>query len=161
MTAEAAIRRQRPLEIHAAVAVQSFEIRSVQRFFEKIEGELIVVRRSHGKTAAIDRDAIADPDLLRDARRDDLKFRALRLRLERHDASHFFNQAGKHKSERSKQLNISRPRRRQFARPRVGLTTASECAGMRRGFSSNFFRQARESLLEQKLRAGRIRGLES
>jgi hypothetical protein len=96
MAAETSIGREGALEIDAAFLAQGLQVCAVESLREKIEGKLFGATGRNGQAAAIDRNAVADSDLLRETRRHDLKARALISRVDSADAADFFNQTGKH-----------------------------------------------------------------
>ena len=70
MAAETPVGREGALEIDAAFPAQGLQVCAVKSLFEQIEVKLFAVMGRDRQAAAIDRDAVADCDFLRDTRRE-------------------------------------------------------------------------------------------
>src|ERR1700731_82570 len=82
---------ERALEIYRTVAAQLFQIGAIERFFEKIERNLLAATRAHGQTTTIYRDAVADRSLRRELRCGQLQLSAAIAHANPKHAAYFFN----------------------------------------------------------------------
>ena len=98
MSAQTPIRGQGALQIYPIVAPQFFQVRAIDCFLEKIEGETIAAPRSQCEAAAIHGYAVTASRLFRDTRRGNLQLaKAFGIaRAHRNNLTDFFDQAGEH-----------------------------------------------------------------
>jgi hypothetical protein len=82
---------KRSLEIYRTIASQLFQIGSVESFFEKIEGQLLVAVSADGQTTTIHRYAVADRSLRRELWRGQLQLSAAVTHANPKHAADFFN----------------------------------------------------------------------
>jgi hypothetical protein len=96
MTAETRTGGKSAFEIHAAFAMQGFQVCAIESFFQEIEGKLVIATMGDRQAATVHRDAVADLDSLCDKRGANFELRAPISCMNPEDTADFFNQAGKH-----------------------------------------------------------------
>src|SRR5712691_3711128 len=93
MPADVAIGSQSALQIDRILGAQRIQIRALERFLEKIKGEVVAVMAGDGQTTAIYGDAVTGANLLRDTRRGNSQLRAANPE---HGAD-FFDETSEHR----------------------------------------------------------------
>jgi hypothetical protein len=96
MSAEPSSGWESALQVHGVVRLQFFQIRAVDCFLEKIEGETIAASQSQCETTAIHSDAVAGPRVFSDGWRGNLQLRAAIGFMHLKDVADFLDQAGEH-----------------------------------------------------------------
>src|SRR5207302_8975568 len=96
MAAQRRARDERAFQVYRTFAPQLFQIRSVQRFLEQIESELLGAMGADCQTATVDRDAVTDCDGGREFRRRQLQLRAAIGHSDPQHAADFFDESSEH-----------------------------------------------------------------
>src|SRR4051812_26671370 len=96
MTAELALREERAFQVNDCVAAQLSEVGAIERFLQKVEGDLLCTMRRDREATAVNGDAVSCPGVGRDPRRRNLELHSLIGGADPKQLSNFLHKAGEH-----------------------------------------------------------------